>query len=54
MASSPDDKNLAQVAALAATLVANEISQRAALNIQQSQRDCSNWKWVSRWEQTRE
>jgi acetyl/propionyl-CoA carboxylase alpha subunit len=48
------DKTLTGIAALAATLAAHDQSQRAALDIQHSQRDGSNWKWVSRWEQTRE
>ena len=54
LASSPEDKKLSIVAALAATLAADELSQRSALDIQRSERDSSNWKWVSRWEQTRE
>jgi len=54
LATSPEDKNLSIAAALAATLASNELSQRSSLKIQRSERDCSNWKWVSRWEQTRE
>jgi len=54
LSASHQDKTLAEIAALAATLAAHEQSERAALEIQRSKRDLSNWKWVSRWEQTRE
>jgi acetyl/propionyl-CoA carboxylase alpha subunit len=47
-------QTLAEVAALAATLAAHEQRQRSALEIQRSQRDVSNWKWVGRWERTQE
>jgi acetyl/propionyl-CoA carboxylase alpha subunit len=49
-----EDGSLSIIAALAATLAAQEHSQRSALDIQQTQSDRSNWKWISRWEQTRE
>jgi len=49
-----DDKILSEIAALAAVLAAHEHSQKSALDMQRSKRDPSNWKWVSRWEQTRE
>ncbi|MCK4490967.1 MAG: hypothetical protein KAU23_11950, partial [Anaerolineales bacterium] len=54
LSTSHQDKTLSEIAALAATLAAHDQSQRAALEIQRSKRDVSNWKWVSRWEQTRE
>jgi acetyl-CoA carboxylase biotin carboxylase subunit len=44
----------ARVAALAATLAAHQHTQQANLVIQRSRRDTSNWKWVSRWERTRQ
>lgn len=39
-----------EIAAIIATLVAHEQTQRAAHIIQRGERDTSNWKWVSRWE----
>ncbi|MGB2962716.1 MAG: acetyl-CoA carboxylase biotin carboxylase subunit [Anaerolineales bacterium] len=54
LTTTPKDKRLTGIAALAAALAAHEQSQQAALNIQHSQRDGSNWKWVSRWERTQE
>jgi acetyl-CoA carboxylase biotin carboxylase subunit len=41
------------VAAIAATLVAHQQTQRAAHVIQRGERDTSNWKWLSRWERLR-
>jgi acetyl-CoA carboxylase biotin carboxylase subunit len=41
------------IAAIAATLVAHQQTQRAAHIIQRSKRDASNWKWFSRWERLR-
>ena len=38
------------VAAIFATLVAHNESQRAAQIVRRADRDTSNWKWVSRWE----
>jgi acetyl-CoA carboxylase biotin carboxylase subunit len=38
------------VAAIVATLVAHQQTQRAAHIIQHGDRDTSNWKWLSRWE----
>jgi len=43
----------AHVAAVLATLVAHQRTQRAAHVIQRGQRDTSNWKWLNRWEQLR-
>jgi acetyl-CoA carboxylase, biotin carboxylase subunit len=39
-----------QIAAIIATLVAHQQTQRAAHIIQRNERDTSNWKWISRWE----
>jgi hypothetical protein len=41
---------LPEIAAIVATLVAHEETQRAAHIIQRGERDTSNWKWLSRWE----
>jgi len=38
------------IAAILATLVAHQQTQRAAHIIQRNERDTSNWKWISRWE----
>jgi len=43
-------KDLSDVAAILATLVAHQQTQRAAQIIQRNERDTSNWKWVGRWE----
>ena len=42
--------DLTEVAAILATLVAHQQTQRAANIIQRNERDTSNWKWVGRWE----
>jgi len=39
-----------EIAAIIATLVAHQQTQRAANIIQRNERDTSNWKWISRWE----
>jgi acetyl/propionyl-CoA carboxylase alpha subunit len=39
-----------EIAAIMATLVAHEETQRAAHIIQRGERDTTNWKWLSRWE----
>jgi acetyl-CoA carboxylase biotin carboxylase subunit len=39
-----------EIAAIMATLVAHQQTQRAAHIIQRGERDTSNWKWLSRWE----
>lgn len=39
-----------EVAAIIATLVAHQQTQRAAHVIQRGERDTSNWKWLGRWE----
>lgn len=43
-------KNYAEVAAILATLVAHESTERSAHIFQRNERDTSNWKWVGRWE----
>ena len=43
-------EDLSEVAAILATLVAHQRTQRAAHIIQRNERDTSNWKWVGRWE----
>ena len=43
-------EDLADIAAIVATLVAHQETQRAAHIIQRGERDTSNWKWVGRWE----
>jgi acetyl-CoA carboxylase biotin carboxylase subunit len=43
-------EDLTEVAAIIATLVAHQQTQRAAQIIQRNERDTSNWKWVGRWE----
>jgi len=42
--------DLTEVAAIIATLIAHQQTQRAAQIIQRNERDTSNWKWVGRWE----
>jgi len=42
--------NYPEIAAILATLVAHQQTQRAAHIIQRGERDTSNWKWLSRWE----
>ena len=39
-----------EIAAILATLVAHQQTQRAANIVQRGDRDTSNWKWLSRWE----
>ena len=39
-----------EIAAIFATLVAHQETQRSAQLIQRGERDTSNWKWISRWE----
>jgi acetyl-CoA carboxylase biotin carboxylase subunit len=40
----------AEIAAILATLVAHQRTERAAHIIRRGERDTSNWKWLSRWE----
>jgi acetyl-CoA carboxylase biotin carboxylase subunit len=44
------DDSRPEIAAMFATLVAHQQSERAANIVQRGKRDASNWKWVSRWE----
>ena len=39
-----------EIAAIIATLVAHQRTERSVHVIQRGERDTSNWKWVSRWE----
>ncbi|MGC8855826.1 MAG: acetyl-CoA carboxylase biotin carboxylase subunit, partial [Anaerolineae bacterium] len=43
-------KNLEGIAAILATLVAHQQTERAAQLVRRGERDTSNWKWVGRWE----
>ncbi len=40
----------AEIAAILATLVEHEQSERSAQKVRRNERDTSNWKWVGRWE----
>jgi acetyl/propionyl-CoA carboxylase alpha subunit len=44
------DGSSAEIAAILATLVAHEESERSAHIVRRGERDTSNWKWVGRWE----
>ena len=39
-----------EIAALLATLVAHQQTERSAQVVRRNERDASNWKWVGRWE----
>ena len=39
-----------EIAAILATLVAHQQTQRSAQIVRRGERDASNWKWVGRWE----
>jgi len=43
-------KPLPEIAAIFATLVAHQDTERSTHVIQRNERDTSNWKWVGRWE----
>jgi len=43
-------KNQDEIAALLATLVAHQATERSAQIVRRNERDTSNWKWVGRWE----
>ncbi|MBN2146066.1 MAG: acetyl-CoA carboxylase biotin carboxylase subunit [Anaerolineales bacterium] len=45
--------NRQDIAALIATLVAHQQTERAAHVVRRNERDTSNWKWLSRWERLR-
>ena len=42
-----------EIAAIMATLISHQQTQRAAHVIQRGKRDTSNWKWLGRWERLR-
>jgi acetyl-CoA carboxylase biotin carboxylase subunit len=48
------DPWLSEVAALAAVIATHKRSQDSAVVMQRATRDTSNWKWTSRWEQTKD
>jgi acetyl/propionyl-CoA carboxylase alpha subunit len=45
-----EKERLAKIAAVMASLVTHQESQRASQIVRRSKRDTSNWKWVGRWE----
>lgn len=47
---SETDAAQAELAAILATLVAHQQTERSAHLIRRNERDTSNWKWVGRWE----
>ncbi|MBL8062377.1 MAG: acetyl-CoA carboxylase biotin carboxylase subunit [Anaerolineales bacterium] len=49
-AASEVDDTQAEIAAILATLVAHEETERSAQIVRRNERDTSNWKWVGRWE----
>jgi len=49
-AAAEDISSHPEIAAMLATIVAHEQTERAAHVIQRNERDASNWKWLSRWE----
>ncbi len=49
-----EDKSLPEIAALSAVLATHKHTQQSAVVIQRGKRDTSNWKWVSRWESTKD
>jgi len=48
------DQSLPEIAALTAVLATHKRTQRSAVSMQRGRRDTSNWKWISRWERTKE
>jgi acetyl-CoA carboxylase biotin carboxylase subunit len=44
------DPGMMEIAAVLASLVAHQQTERAAQFVQRNERDTSNWKWVGRWE----
>jgi acetyl-CoA carboxylase biotin carboxylase subunit len=49
-----EEKNLPTIAALAAVLATHRRTQQTAVVMQRGKRDTSNWKWVGRWERTKD
>ncbi len=51
MEEAEEDKELyPEIAAIIATLVSNQQTEKSAQIVQRNARDTSNWKWVGRWE----
>jgi len=48
--SSEAESPYAEIAAVLATLVAHQQTERSAHIVRRNERDTSNWKWVGRWE----
>ena len=40
----------AEIAAILATLIEHQQTERSAQAVKRNERDTSNWKWVGRWE----
>jgi acetyl/propionyl-CoA carboxylase alpha subunit len=49
-ASGENRANDTEIAAILATLVAHQETERSANIVNRNERDASNWKWVGRWE----
>ncbi len=49
-AATQTDEKQAEIAAILATLVAHQQTERSAHIVRRNERDTSNWKWVGRWE----
>lgn len=49
-AASGAEDTQAEIAAILATLVAHQQTERSAQLVRRNERDTSNWKWVGRWE----
>ena len=45
----PSEAN-SEIAAILATLVSHNETERSAQKVRRNERDASNWKWVGRWE----
>jgi acetyl/propionyl-CoA carboxylase alpha subunit len=54
MAGPDKDQELVRIAALAAVLATHRQTQQSAVFIQRGKQDTSNWKRISRWEDSRE
>jgi acetyl-CoA carboxylase biotin carboxylase subunit len=50
LANAGDGHTDAEIAAIFATLVAHQQTERSAQIVRRGDRDASNWKWVGRWE----
>jgi acetyl-CoA carboxylase biotin carboxylase subunit len=49
-ASEIEEAQSSEIAAILATLVAHQQTERSAHIVRRNERDTSNWKWVGRWE----